>query len=203
MMLSIDPWLTVIALIPLPFVSVVVYYFGGAIHRRFLLIQEQLSEISAVAQENLSGVRVVRAYGQEPSEIERFRAANAEYVRRNRGLIVLQGMYYPSMGLLMGVAMLIVLWLGSREVVAGRMTVGELVAFNAYLVMLSWPMIAFGWVTNLIQRGMASWKRMLEVLDAVPAITDDGVSAPSTRNVDRHPRRRGVPASHVQARRPA
>ncbi|HEY6362295.1 MAG TPA: ABC transporter ATP-binding protein, partial [Vicinamibacterales bacterium] len=175
MMLSIDPWLTAVALIPLPFVSIVVYYFGELIHRRFLLIQEQLSEISAVAQENLSGVRVVRAYAQEPFEIERFRAANEEYVRRNRRLIAVQGMYFPSMGLLMGVAMLIVLWLGSRAVVAQRMTVGELVAFNAYLVMLSWPMIAFGWVTNLIQRGMASWKRMLEVLDAVPAINDDDV----------------------------
>ena len=173
MMVSIDPRLTLISLLPLPFVSLAVYYFGNEIHRRFLKIQEQLSEISAVAQENLSGVRVVRAYGQEPSEIERFRAANAEYVRRNRGLIAVQGMYFPSMGLLMGVAMLIVLWLGSRRVVAGQMTVGELVAFNAYLVMLSWPMIAFGWVTNLIQRGMASWKRMLEVLDAVPAINDD------------------------------
>jgi ATP-binding cassette subfamily B protein len=173
MMVSIDLRLTLVSLLPLPFVSLAVYYFGNQIHRRFLKIQEQLSEISAVAQENLSGVRVVRAYGQEPFEIERFREANAEYVRRNRGLIAVQGMYFPSMGLLMGVAMLIVLWLGSRRVVAGQMTVGELVAFNAYLVMLSWPMIAFGWVTNLIQRGMASWKRMLEVLDAVPAINDD------------------------------
>jgi ATP-binding cassette subfamily B multidrug efflux pump len=173
MMLSIDARLTLIALLPLPFVSIAVYYFGNQIHRRFLKIQEQLSEISAIAQENLSGVRVVRAYGQEPFEIESFRAANVEYVRRNSGLIAVQGLYFPSMGLLMGVAMLIVLWLGSRRVVAGQMTVGELVAFNAYLVMLSWPMIAFGWVTNLIQRGMASWKRMLEVLDAVPAINDD------------------------------
>jgi ATP-binding cassette, subfamily B, multidrug efflux pump len=173
MMLSIDARLTLIALLPLPFVSIAVYYFGNQIHRRFLKIQEQLSEISAIAQENLSGVRVVRAYGQEPFEIERFRAANAEYVRRNRGLVAVQGLYFPSMGLLMGVAMLVVLWLGSRRVVAGQMTVGELVAFNAYLVMLSWPMIAFGWVTNLIQRGMASWQRMLEVLDAVPAINDD------------------------------
>ncbi len=177
MMVSIDPGLTLVALVPLPFVSIAVYYFGSAIHRRFLTIQEQLSEISAIAQENLSGVRVVRAYGQEPFELERFRAANAEYIRRNRGLIALQGMYYPSMGLLMGVAMLIVLWLGSRNVVAGQMTVGELVAFNAYLVMLSWPMIAFGWVTNLIQRGMASWKRMLEVLAAAPAIADPSAPA--------------------------
>jgi len=157
-------------------VSVSVAYSGAAIHRRFERIQEQLSEISAMTQENLSGVRVVRAYGQEPFEIERFRLANEEYVRRNKGLIRIQSMYYPSMGFLMGIGALLVLWLGSREVVAGRMTVGELVAFNAYLMMLSWPMIAFGWVTNLLQRGMASWKRMLEVLDTRPGVTDAGAT---------------------------
>jgi len=171
-MVSINPWLTGLALVPLPFVSFAVRYFGAAIHYRFEKIQEQLSDISAVTQESLAGVRVVRAYGQEAFEIERFRRANEEYVVRNRALIRLQGMYYPSMGLLMGIGALLVLWIGSREVVAGRMTVGELVAFNAYLMMLGWPMIAFGWVTNLLQRGKASWKRMLEVLDAVPAISD-------------------------------
>jgi ATP-binding cassette, subfamily B, multidrug efflux pump len=173
MMFSIDGRLASIALIPLPFVSLSVWYFGRAIHRRFERIQEQLSEISAVTQESLAGVRVVRVYRQEPFEIERFRAANAEYVARNRTLIRLQGIYNPSMGLLIGIGALLVLWLGGREVVNGRITVGELVAFNAYLVMLGWPMIAFGWVTNLLQRGMASWKRMLEVIDAVPAIRDE------------------------------
>jgi ATP-binding cassette, subfamily B, multidrug efflux pump len=178
LMLSIDPKLTMIALVPLPLVSVVVRYFGAAIHHRFEKIQEQFSEISAVTQESLAGVRVVRAYRQESAEIERFRGANDEYIRRNRALIRLQGAYYPSMGLLMGVGALLVLWLGSREVIAGRMTVGELVAFNTYLMMLGWPMIAFGWVTNLLQRGMASWKRMLEVLDAIPAIADPLIPGP-------------------------
>ena len=177
LMVSINPWLTALALVPLPFVSIVVRYFGAAIHHRFEKIQEQLSDISAVTQESLAGVRVVRAYGQESFEIERFRRANEEYVRRNRGLIRLQGMYFPSMGLLMGIGSLLVLWIGSREVIAGRMTVGELVAFNTYLMMLGWPMIAFGWVTNLLQRGLASWKRMRDVLDAQPAITDEHVPA--------------------------
>ena len=172
LMVSIDPQLTLFALVPLPFVSVSVGYCGAVIHRRFERIQEQLSEISAMTQENLSGVRVVRAYRQEPFETERFRLANEEYVRRNQGLIRIQALYYPSMGLLMGIGALLVLWLGSRGVVAGRITLGELVAFNAYLMMLSWPMIAFGWVTNLLQRGMASWKRILEVLDSVPGVTD-------------------------------
>ena len=175
LMLSIDARLTLIALVPLPLVSVVVRYFGAAIHERFERIQAQFSDISAVTQESLAGVRVVRAYRQEGAEIERFRRANEEYVLRNKALIRLQGAYYPSMGLLMGVGALLVLWLGSREVIAGRMTVGELVAFNTYLMMLAWPMIAFGWVTNLLQRGMASWKRMLDVLDAVPAIADPPV----------------------------
>src|SRR5215510_9914749 len=177
LMVSINPWLTALALVPLPFVSIVVRYFGAAIHHRFEKIQEQLSDISAVTQESLAGVRVIRAYGQEAFEIERFRRSNEEYMTRNRALIQLQGMYFPSMGLLMGIGALLVLWIGSREVIAGRMTVGELVAFNTYLMMLGWPMIAFGWVTNLLQRGMASWKRMADVLDAQPAITDAHVSA--------------------------
>jgi ATP-binding cassette subfamily B protein len=177
LMVSINPWLTALALVPLPFVSIVVRYFGAAIHHRFEKIQEQLSDISAVTHESLAGVRVIRAYGQEAFEIDRFRRANEEYIVRNRALIRLQGMYFPSMGLLMGIGTLLVLWIGSGEVIAGRMTVGELVAFNTYLMMLGWPMIAFGWVTNLLQRGMASWKRMLEVLDARPAISDADVPA--------------------------
>jgi len=172
LMISIDPWLTLVALVPLPFVTVVVKYFGTAIHNRFEKIQEQLSDISALAQESLAGVRVVRAYGQEAFEIARFRAANEEYVHRNRALIRLQGFYFPSMGLLMGIGALLVLWLGSRRVVAGQMTIGELVAFNAYLTMLGWPMIAFGWVSNLLQRGTASWKRLLEVIDVQPLVSD-------------------------------
>ena len=184
LMVSINPWLTAAALVPLPFVSIVVRYFGAAIHHRFEKIQEQLSDISAVTQESLAGVRVVRAYGQEAFEIERFRRANEEYVVRNRALIRLQGMYFPSMGLLMGIGALLVLWIGSREVIAGRMTIGELVAFNTYLMMLGWPMIAFGWVTNLLQRGLASWKRMLEILDAPPAITDEHVPATPITNIE-------------------
>ena len=176
LMVSIDWQLTLMALLPLPLVSISVRYFGSAIHARFEKIQEQLSELSAIVQEALSGVRVVRAYNQEPHEIARFRQANTEYVRRNRRLIVLQGMFYPSMTLFLGLGSLLVLWLGSREVIRGRITLGEFVAFNAYLVMLSWPMIAFGWVTNILQRGMASWKRMLEIIDTVPAISDATVT---------------------------
>jgi ATP-binding cassette, subfamily B, multidrug efflux pump len=177
LMVAIDLRLTLIALIPLPFVSIVVRYFGTAIHKRFEAIQAQLSEISAVVQEALSGVRVVRAYRQEAHESERFRRANEEYLRRNRVLIRLQGAFYPSMTLFLGFGSLLVLWLGSRDVIRHHITLGEFVAFNGYLVMLAWPMIAFGWVTNILQRGFASWKRMLEVLDHVPAISDATVTA--------------------------
>ena len=172
LMLSIDARLTAIALIPLPFVSISVKFFGGAIHRRFEQIQARLAELSAVIQESLAGVRVVRAYGQEQAEIARFRSANQDYLERNRTLIGLQGFFYPTMAMLLGLGSLLVLWLGSRAVIDGRITVGEFVAFNAYLAMLAWPMIAFGWVTNLLQRGMASWKRMLDVLDAEATIGD-------------------------------
>jgi ATP-binding cassette subfamily B multidrug efflux pump len=191
LMASIDRRLTIIALLPLPLVSISVKYFGSAIHRRFEAIQAQLADLSAVVQETLAGVRVVRAYNQEQHEIERFSAANREYVRRNKVLIRLQGMFYPSMTLFLGFGSLLVLWIGSREVITGRITLGEFVAFNSYLVMLSWPMIAFGWVTNMLQRGMASWKRMLEVLDASPDIsdadvTDAGRAAPLAGAIEIH-----------------
>jgi ATP-binding cassette subfamily B protein len=181
LMASIDGYLTLVALLPLPFVTISVKYFGGAIHTRFEAIQAQLADLSAVVQEALSGVRVVRAYNQEPHEIARFARANEEYVRRNRVLIRLQGMFFPSMTFFLGIGSLLVLWLGSREAIAGRITVGEFVAFNAYLMMLSWPMIAFGWVTNILQRGMASWKRMLDVLDAPPEVDDRDVTEAGRR----------------------
>ncbi len=182
-MVSIDGRLTLLSLIPLPFVSLSVKWFGSAIHKRFEQIQAQLSDVSAVAQEALSGVRVVRAYGQEAAEIERFRLSNEEYLQRNRRLIVLQGFFFPSMSFLLGLGALLVVWLGSAEVIRGRITIGQFVAFNSYLAMLSWPMIAFGWVTNMLQRGMASWKRMLEVLDTVPAIRDDEVGEAFTGTI--------------------
>jgi ATP-binding cassette subfamily B multidrug efflux pump len=183
-MASINLRLTLIALVPLPFVTLAVRYFGRAIHDRFERIQSQFSDLSAVTQEALAGVRVVRAYRQEAVEIERFRQANQEYVDRNAVLIRLQGLFYPSMTFFMGVSALLVLWLGGRDVIAGRMSVGELVAFNSYLMMLAWPMIAFGWVTNLLQRGMASWSRMLEVLDEPDDIDEANVAHPDVRPED-------------------
>jgi ATP-binding cassette subfamily B multidrug efflux pump len=176
-MVSIDARLTLLSLIPLPFVSISVKWFGSAIHKRFEQIQAQLSEVSAVAQEALSGVRVVRAYRQEAAELERFRRSNEEYLQRNKRLIALQGFFFPSMAFFLGLGALLVVWLGSAEVIRGRITLGQFVAFNSYLTMLAWPMIAFGWVTNMLQRGMASWKRMLEVLETEPSIADGPAEA--------------------------
>ena len=176
LMFSLDVWLTIIVLLPLPIVSITVRMFGTAIHKTFEEVQEKLSDMSAVVQESLTGVRVVRAYRQEEAEIARFRDSNTDYLRHNRRLSRLQGAFFPTMSLFLGISALLALWLGSRDVTSGRLTVGELVAFNAYLAQLAWPMIAFGWVTNLLERGMASWKRMLGVMDTVPAVRDEDTS---------------------------
>ena len=172
LMLSISAWLTLIVLLPLPLVSVAVRRFGDAIYHRSERIQAQLARLSAIAQEALAGVRVVRAYGREAAELERFEAANREYVARSRAVIMIQGLFFPSLAFCLGLSALVVLWAGTREVVAGRMTAGDFVAFNAYLTMLAWPMIAFGWVTSMLQRGMAAWQRMLAVSDAEPGVRD-------------------------------
>jgi ATP-binding cassette subfamily B protein len=171
-MLWIDLRLTLVALLPLPGVTVATWYFGRAIHDRFEHIQAKLAGMSAVVQEALSGVRVVRAYRQEAAELARFRASNDEYVASNDRLIRIQSAFYPSLTLCFGLSGLLVIWLGGTDVVRGRLTLGEFVAFSRYLVLLAWPLIAFGWVINIVQRGLASWERMLEVLDAPPAEED-------------------------------
>jgi ATP-binding cassette subfamily B protein len=172
LMVRISPRLLLLSLVPMVFVSVLVRYFGRRIHDRFEAVQAQLSEISAVVQENLSGARVVRAYAQEPHELARFALANEEYLLRNRRLIQMYGSLYPGIQLLMGLSTVLVLWLGGRMVVAGSITIGEFVAFGAYLAMLQWPMIALGWVVNIFERGEASMGRMAEILTAPPEIED-------------------------------
>lgn len=183
-MWSIDAKLTLLALLPLPGVTIGTRYFGRAIHDRFERIQAQLSDMSAVVQEALSGIRVVRAYRREPAELAKFAATNDEYFERQRGLIRLQSAFYPTLTLCFGLSALLVLWFGGRDVMNGSLTLGEFVAFGRYLVLLSWPLIAFGWVINLVQRGVASLERMLEVMDAPvadAATVDAGGSVPSFR----------------------
>jgi ATP-binding cassette subfamily B protein len=172
LMLVISPLLTVISLLPLPLLSYAVQYFGERIHRRFEDIQAYFARISAMVQENLSGVRVVRAYAQEENERRRFDRMNREYMQKNYGLIRIWSILYPAMGLLSGLSLLAVLWLGGYLVMRGNLTIGQFVAFNVYLAMLTWPMIALGWVANLFQRGAASWGRIEHILNTEPAVAD-------------------------------
>src|ERR1700726_1155245 len=181
-MLSISPKLTIYAFLPLPAVSIVVQYFGKLIHERFEKIQAMFSDISARAQENFSGARVIRAYVQEEPEIAAFETSNREYINRSLKLVRLMGMLWPTLETMLGLAIVLVLWLGGREVLSGRITPGGFVAFNTYMVQLTWPVIALGWVINIFQRGTASMGRINEILVARSEITDAEV-APDLKTV--------------------
>jgi ATP-binding cassette, subfamily B, multidrug efflux pump len=172
-MVHTSPKLTMYAFLPLPVVSVVIQYFGRRIHERFERIQAMFSDISAKAQENFSGARVIRAYVQEEAEIASFEAANQEYVARSLKLVRLMGMLWPTLELMLGLALVLVLWIGGREVLAGRMDIGAFTAFNIYMMQLTFPIIALGWVVNIFQRGTASLVRLNEILHERPEIKDE------------------------------
>ncbi len=174
-MLKISPRLSLYAFLPLPLVSIVIQYFGRRIHERFETIQAMFSEISARAQENFSGARVIRAYAQEEAEIRSFEAANTEYLGRSLKLVRLMGMLWPTLETMLSFAVVMVLWLGGLEVIRHRLTVGNFVAFNTYVVQLTWPVIALGWVINIFQRGTASMGRINEIFQEQPEIKDDPV----------------------------
>jgi len=176
-MLTISPRLTMWAFLPLPIISVVIQYFGRRIHERFERIQAMFSDISARAQENFSGARLIRAYVQEEWEIETFETANREYIDRSLKLVRLMGMLWPTLETMLGLAVIIVLFVGGREVILHRISVGSFVAFNTYMVQLTWPIIALGWVINLFQRGTASMGRIQSILSEQPEITDASVPA--------------------------
>jgi ATP-binding cassette subfamily B protein len=191
-MLSISPKLTLYAFLPLPVVSVVIQYFGRRIHERFERIQAMFSEISARVQENFSGVRVIRAYVQEKAETAGFEKSNREYIARSLKLVRLMGMLWPTLETMLGLAIVLVLWIGGREVINGQsaihltsylgttttinlygsMSVGDFVAFNTYMVLLTFPVIALGWVINIFQRGTASLARIHQLLLETPEIAD-------------------------------
>ncbi len=171
-MISISPRLTLYTFLPLPAASILIQYFGRRIHERFERIQAMFSDISARAQENFSGARLIRAYVQEDAEIRAFEIENEEYIRRNLKLVRLMGMLWPTLELILGCAVVLVLWLGGREVLAGRMTFGQFVSFSAYMALLTWPIIALGYVINLFQRGTASLVRLNEIMNEEPVIKD-------------------------------
>lgn len=180
LMFRISWRLTLLLLLTMPLVSLTVKYFGQQIHIRFERIQAFFSDISARAQENLTGVRVVRAYAQEPAEIEEFDKLNRQYVERNLQLAKLSAAFRPLMQFLIGLGFVAILWYGGRETARGQMSLGDFTAFNLYLEQLIWPLIALGYVTNLVQRGTASLKRMHEIMKVEPAIAD----APGVRSLD-------------------
>jgi ATP-binding cassette subfamily B multidrug efflux pump len=170
LMIWISPRLTGVALIPMVTLPPIVLGFGKVIHKRFEEIQEQFSTLSTMVQENLTGLRIVRAYGQEEEQERQFDALNADYMARNVALVKASGFFHPLLMLLSGFATVIVLWYGGLQVIAGRITVGDFVAFNFYLALLTWPMIALGWVVSLFQRGSASMGRLNRILGTSPRI---------------------------------
>jgi ATP-binding cassette, subfamily B, multidrug efflux pump len=171
-MYRISPKLTFFAFVPLPMASILVQYFGARIHRRFERIQAMFSDISAKAQENFSGARLIRAFAQEEAEIASFETANLEYIKRSLHLVRLMAMLWPTLEFVLGLSLMITLLVGGHEVVQHQITVGEFTSFNVYMVQLIWPIIAVGWVVNLFQRGTASVVRIDELLKQQPDIAD-------------------------------
>jgi len=166
LMITINPWLTLWSMMAMPLIPIVVRYFGRQIFRVSHDTQEQLSALSAYVLENLSGIRVVQAYAQEQNQIHGFNAISSDYRRKTMWLATLWGIFWPLMQVMAGVAATVVLWLGGRQVLQSTMTLGEFVAFNGYLAMLTWPLMAIGYTANQYQRGTAALSRLSEVLDA-------------------------------------
>jgi len=183
LMLKISASLTLWVLLPVPIVAFSVWYFGQVIHRLYEKIQAALATLSAKVQENLSGVRVIRAYAQEETEIKGFDQPNREYVAKNVQLIRAWSMFMPSLMSLSGTTFLIVLWQGGYRILDGQMSIGALITFFTYLNFLVWPMIALGWVTNIFQRGAASMGRLNYILNAKPQIDDRSATVPKTAHI--------------------
>ncbi|MBI3193601.1 MAG: ABC transporter ATP-binding protein [Ignavibacteriae bacterium] len=170
MMFAADWQLTLYALLPLPFVSFAVYKLGKIVHKKFEERQQQFSEITMRAQENLSGIRIVQAYVREKYEIDLFEKLSFDYLKKNLVLAKVQSIMWPLMFLLVGCSLVIAVYVGGLKVINGEMTIGTLTAFFGYLILLIWPMIAFGWVTNILQQGAASMERLGKILDTIPEI---------------------------------
>jgi ATP-binding cassette subfamily B multidrug efflux pump len=172
LMLYIDPRLTAFALIPVPALALIVNRFGRLVKERFEQVQQQFSKLNTRVHENLSGIRVVKAYGNQEFEQEQFSILNDDYVSKNMKLVQIWGTFHPLIAFVGGIGAVIVLWLGGTAVIRGRISLGDFVAFSGYLMMLTWPAIALGWVVNLVQRGAASMGRIAGIMDERPEIAD-------------------------------
>ncbi|MBU2586167.1 MAG: ABC transporter ATP-binding protein/permease, partial [Bacteroidetes bacterium] len=171
-MISIDPVLTLLSLVPFPILSILVYKLGKKIHKRFTAIQEHFSVLTAKAQENLSGIRIVKAYVREAFEVDSFRKLSLEYFQKNMKLVKIQAFFFPLMFMIIGTSMIIIMWFGGVMVIEEKLSLGEIIAFILYLGYLIWPAIAFGWVTNIVQQAAASQKRLNTILHVEPEIAD-------------------------------
>jgi ATP-binding cassette subfamily B protein len=177
-MLRVDWPLTLVALIPSPLISVAVLHFGRKIHDRFQSIQEMFSSISSRVAESFSGVRVVRAYVEEKAELKEFEGLNQEYIDENLRLAKISALFNPLLQALVGLSFLLVLWMGGTRLAAHKITIGDFVMFNTYMGVLVWPMIAMGWVANLMERGKASLDRVRALLREEPRIAAPAVPRP-------------------------
>ena len=202
-LMFVKDWqLTLLALIPMPFVSYAVYYLGKVIHEKFNERQEQYSVLTTKAQENLSGARVVKAYVREEYEIDQFRKASLDYFKKNLVLAKAQSVMWPLMFILVGLSIIITIYMGGLKVINGDMTIGTLTAFMTYLSLLIWPMIAFGWVTNMWQQGAASMKRLAKIFDTVPDIRDTERTDSSIESIEGEITFRNVDFTHATAKKP-
>jgi ATP-binding cassette subfamily B protein len=172
LMASISLKLTLYSMIPMPVITVLVFFLGREVNRRYSRIQAQYSTITARAQENFSGIRVVKAYGREEAETREFSGLSSDYIRKNMSMVRIWAMFFPAIVLFSGTAMVVVLWFGGRLVIEDSISLGDFVAFTAYLLRLIWPMAALGWVVGLYQRGKASLARMDQILKSRPAVTN-------------------------------
>ncbi len=171
-MISLNPLLTLYSLLPLPFLSILVYKIGKRIHEKFTLIQEKFSELTTKAQENFSGIRVIKSYVREENEIKEFKEHSLDYLNRNMGMVKYQAMLQPVLFLVTGLSIILVIWIGGTKIINGSMNLGQVAAFIIYLGILIWPVIAFGWVVNMIQQAEASMKRLNKIF-AEPYEIDD------------------------------
>ncbi|MFZ1291479.1 MAG: ABC transporter ATP-binding protein [Melioribacteraceae bacterium] len=172
LMLSLNLWLTIYALIPLPVLSYFVYKLSKKIHTKFTRIQEKFSELTTKAQESFSGIRVIKSYVRENDELKQFTKLSNDYLHRNMDQVKIQALFIPILFMISGISIIIIIWLGGSMVIDGKLTLGEIVAFVAYLSLLIWPVIAFGWVTNLIQQASASMKRLLKIFGEIDEVKD-------------------------------
>jgi ATP-binding cassette, subfamily B, multidrug efflux pump len=176
-MISINPLLTGLSFIPLPFISIFVYLIGSSVNKKYEAVQAEYSVLTAKAQESLSGIRVVKSFVREDNEIESFEKISKEYMHRNMRLVKVQSLMFPLMVFFIGLSMLTVTWLGGKMVIEDKLTLGDLTAFLIYLGWLIWPMIAFGWVANMVQQSAASMKRISIIMDTEPEVRDSDDSA--------------------------